>query len=223
MTRNKIVRLYVANGNLGSWQNSTELSDHSVRSFRWGVAYHLGLGFRRWLTGGPKLAITKQLLLLTRFIDEYVFKRWLVFYSRVVDSRYSVFKFIDDWMQSNACCTVCLAQCELSHKWGYRHEEMLIKEQQSDYYFHQPWRYGAPPRQHPQRQREDGQMAWVMVTQSLFVVWGVIWNLCAFCMFLLWFSRLVWDWFYSEVEKQFSVTTTTVMETTTSTGSERSE
>ena len=87
MTRNKIVRLYVANGNLGSWQNSAELSDHSVRSFRWGVAYHLGLGFRRWLTGGPKLAITKQLLLLTRFIDEYVLKDDL--YSRVVDSRYS--------------------------------------------------------------------------------------------------------------------------------------
>ena len=51
------------------------------------MAYHLGLGFRRWLTGGPKLAITKQLLLLTRFIDEYVLKDDL--YSRVVDSRYS--------------------------------------------------------------------------------------------------------------------------------------
>ena len=72
---------YVANGGLGSWQNSAEFLDHSVRSFRWGVAYHLGLGFRRWLTGlGPKFAIAKQGL-LTRIIDD------MCFYSRVVDNK----------------------------------------------------------------------------------------------------------------------------------------
>lgn len=52
---------------------------------------------------------------------------------------------------------------------GTVQEELLGKEQQSHCYIRQ-CRYGAPPRQHPQRQRGDRWVGW----WSLFVVWGCL-------------------------------------------------
>lgn len=60
--RNKIVRL-CCQRRFRELAEFRGILDHSVRSFRWGVAYHLGLGFRRWLTGlGPKFGDLQAVL-----------------------------------------------------------------------------------------------------------------------------------------------------------------